>query len=79
MEKPQKMWKYNAEDLEESALWDEYMKCYEDAIDHCNEVPWQIIPADQNWYKSFLVATALRDLLKSLKMKYPGMKKGKKA
>ena len=79
MEKPQKMWKYNADDLVESALWGEYMKCYEDVIDNCNEVPWHIIPADQNWYKSYLVAKTLRDLLKSLKMKYPGMKKVKKA
>lgn len=78
MEKPQKMWKYNAEDLVESSLWNDYMKFYEEAIDNCNEVPWHIIPADQNWYKSYLVAKALRDLMKSLKMKYPGLKKGKK-
>lgn len=77
MEKPEKMWKYNADDLQESALWDEYMKYYEEAIDGCNEVPWHIIPADQNWYKSYLVAKALRDLFKSLKMKFPGLKKGK--
>jgi PPK2 family polyphosphate:nucleotide phosphotransferase len=79
MEKPQKMWKYNADDIVESALWDEYMKCYEEAIDNCNDVPWQIIPADKNWYKSYLVAKALRDLLVSLNMKYPGLKKVRKA
>jgi len=78
MEKPQKMWKYNADDLEESSLWKDYMKYYEEVIDNCNEAPWQIIPADQNWYKSYLVATVLRDLMKSLRMKYPGLKKGKK-
>jgi PPK2 family polyphosphate:nucleotide phosphotransferase len=77
MEKPEKMWKYNADDLQESALWDEYLKYYEEAIDGCNEVPWHIIPADQNWYKSYLVAKALRDLFKSLKMKFPGLKRGK--
>ncbi len=78
MEKPQKMWKYNADDLVESALWSEYQKYYEEMIDNCNEIPWQVIPADQNWYKSYLVAKSLRDLMKSLKMKYPGMKKVKK-
>lgn len=77
MEKPEKMWKYNADDLQESALWDEYMKYYEEVLENCNEVPWHIIPADQNWYKSYLVAKALRDLFKSLKMRYPGLKKGK--
>ncbi|OJW83681.1 MAG: polyphosphate kinase [Bacteroidetes bacterium 46-16] len=78
MEKPQKMWKYNAEDIVESAQWDEYRKCYEEAMENCSEVSWQIIPADKNWYKSYLVARALRDLLVSLNMKYPGLKRGKK-
>lgn len=78
MEKPQKMWKYNAEDIVESAQWDEYRKYYEEAMENCSEVPWQIIPADKNWYKSYLVARALRDLLVSLNMKYPGLKRGKK-
>jgi polyphosphate kinase 2 (PPK2 family) len=76
LEKPQKMWKYNANDYKESKLWDKYMTCYEDVFHHCNDIPWQIVPADQNWYKSYTVARALRDTLKSLKMKYPGLKKG---
>lgn len=75
MSVPEKMWKYNANDFAESKLWDKYMDCYEDAFANCNDIPWQIIPADQNWYKSYLVASALRDALKGLKMKYPGMKK----
>ncbi len=75
MKKPQKMWKYSPEDFKESKLWDEYMGYYEDAFAHCNEVPWHIIPADQNWYKSYLVAKTLHKTLKGLNMKYPGMKK----
>lgn len=75
MEKPQKMWKYNANDYRESKLWDKYMDCYEDAFNHCNDVPWHIVPSDQNWFKSYTVAKTLRDTLKGLKMKYPGIKK----
>lgn len=70
-----KMWKYNAGDIKESQLWDSYMQCYEDVFEHCDEVPWHIIPADQNWYKSYLVASTLRKVLKELGMKYPGLKK----
>jgi PPK2 family polyphosphate:nucleotide phosphotransferase len=73
---PQKMWKYNEADFEESKLWDIYRKYYEEVFEKCNAVPWHIIPADQNWYKSYQVAVLLRDKLKSLKMKYPGLKKG---
>jgi len=77
MKKPQKMWKYSPEDLKESKLWNDYRKCYEDAFEHCNEVPWHIIPSDQNWYKSYLVAKMLQKTLHSLNMKFPGMKKSK--
>lgn len=70
-----KMWKYNANDFKEAKLWDRYMEYYEDIFTHCNDVPWQIVPADQNWFKSYTVATKLKDTLTSLKMKFPGMKK----
>ncbi len=76
LKEPAKMWKYNSKDFDESALWDTYMKYYEEAFNSCNNIPWYIIPSDQNWYKSHLVATILRDTLKGLDMKYPGIKKG---
>lgn len=72
---PKKQWKYNEKDFEEAKLWELYMKMYEDCFVHCNKVPWHIIPADQNWYKEYLVAKALHSLLSSLKMQYPGLKK----
>lgn len=75
LEKPQKMWKYNVKDFDESKLWDKYMECYKDVFEHCNVPEWHIIPSDQNWYKSYLVASKIRDTLVQLKMKYPGMKK----
>lgn len=74
-EDPRKMWKYNENDLKEAKLWDKYMEAYEDAINRCNYVPWLIVPADQNWYKEYLIAVTLRDTLKSLDMKYPRLKK----
>ncbi len=75
LKEPEKMWKYNAQDLKESKLWERYMHYYEDVFQHCSEVPWHIVPADQNWYRSFVVANALEQLLASLDMHYPGMKK----
>lgn len=68
---PEKKWKYNAKDLEEAKLWKEYMKAYEDCFKECDKVPWQIIPADQNWYKEYLVALRVSETLKALKMEYP--------
>jgi PPK2 family polyphosphate:nucleotide phosphotransferase len=72
---PAKQWKYNANDFKESALWDDYRKMYEDCFEHCNKVPWIIVPSDQNWYKEYTMIKTIRDTLKSLNMQYPGLKK----
>lgn len=72
---PEKQWKYNERDFEEAKLWKVYMKMYQDCFKNCNQVPWHIIPADQNWYKEYLITSRLHALLSSLKMQYPGLKK----
>ena len=72
---PAKMWKYNAKDFEEAKLWDMYMQVYEDCFNNCNALPWTIVPADQNWYKEYIIAGQLHKLLKGLDMQYPGLKK----
>ena len=72
---PAKQWKYNANDFKESALWDDYIKMYEDCFENCNKVPWIIVPADQNWYKEYVMIKTIRDTLKSFRMQYPGLKK----
>jgi PPK2 family polyphosphate:nucleotide phosphotransferase len=76
MKDPTKMWKYNEKDFEEAKLWDVYMQMYEDCFANCNDVPWTIVPADQNWYKEFIIASALIKLLNGLDMQFPGVKKG---
>lgn len=72
---PSKMWKYNANDYQEATLWDEYMKMYEDCFEHCSEIPWTIVPSDQNWYKEFIIASEVKKALVDFKMQYPGLKK----
>jgi PPK2 family polyphosphate:nucleotide phosphotransferase len=72
---PTKQWKYNEKDFEEAKLWDVYMQVYEDCFNECSNIPWTIVPADQNWYKEYIIAKQLADTLKKLKMQYPGIKK----
>jgi len=74
MVNPAKMWKYNADDENESKLWDSYMKVYEDCFENCNDIPWAIVPSDQNWYKEYIIARKVLETLSSLNMKYPGIK-----
>jgi PPK2 family polyphosphate:nucleotide phosphotransferase len=70
-EDPTKRWKYNAKDKEERKLWDNYIEMYEDVFVNCNAVPWIVVPADQNWYKEYLITKVLVETLKGLNMKYP--------
>jgi len=74
-ENPEKMWKYNAKDFDEAKLWDKYMQAYEDVFAQCNNPEWTIVPADQNWYKEYLIAKTLLTALEELKMSYPLLKK----
>lgn len=75
MKDPTKMWKYNEKDFEEAKLWDVYMKMYDDCFNNCNNPAWIIVPSDQNWYKEYIIASKLYELLKGLNMQFPGLKK----
>ena len=75
---PTKLWKYNPKDKEEAKHWKKYMQMYEEVFLNCNVSPWVIVPADQNWYKEYIIANALVETLKSLNMRYPDLKKEKK-
>lgn len=71
---PEKFWKHNDDDWKARRKWDAYMETYEMIFKHCNEVPWEIIPSDQNWYKEYLVALKVRDTLKKMKLQFPTQK-----
>lgn len=79
MKDPAKMWKYNDRDFDEAKLWDKYMEVYEDCFNHCNKPAWTVVPADQNWYKEYIIAEQLHRLLTGLNMQFPGLKSLKKA
>lgn len=74
MENPAKHWKYNKKDFEEAKLRDKYLQMYEDIFENCNAIPWIIVPADQNWYKEYLITKTLVDTLEGLNMEYPKLK-----
>lgn len=73
---PTKHWKYEAGDEEKARQWPAYRAVYEDVFRHCNpdSCPWHIVPADQNWYKAYVVAAALRDALAEMQPNYPASK-----
>lgn len=68
---PKKFWKHNDGDWATSKEWDDYMEAYLQIFKNCNSPEWNIIPADQNWYKEYLVAEKVLKTLLELKMTYP--------
>jgi PPK2 family polyphosphate:nucleotide phosphotransferase len=70
-----KMWKHNEADLQERELWSQYIKAYDDVFENCSQAaPWNIIPADKNWYKEYLIAQKVVETLEGFKIHYPGLK-----
>lgn len=73
IDQPDKNWKFNSGDAKERALWDDYMKAYEDAIENTSteRSPWYIIPADKKWFTRLAVSEIIVQKLQSLDLKYP--------
>lgn len=65
----EKNWKFSAGDLKERKLWENYMECYEDAINRTSKehAPWFNIPADNKPAARLAVATILYNTLKEYK------------
>jgi len=70
-----KNWKHNPGDWEERKRWDDYMKCYEDVLNHCNKVPWHPVPCDDRWYRNYYVAKIVKETLADMNPQYPAIEK----
>jgi PPK2 family polyphosphate:nucleotide phosphotransferase len=73
IELPEKNWKFSAADAKERGCWDQYMAAYDDMIRRTatKHAPWIVVPADNKPFARLVVAAALIDALKDLKLKFP--------
>ncbi len=69
---PLKHWKHNDGDWKEATHWDEYMRCYEYAINN-STIPWHIAPVDARWYRDFFIASKVLETLETLDLKLPAL------
>ena len=78
---PEKNWKFEAGDLKERALWDEYHQVFEEVINATatEECPWYVLPADQKWYTRYLVSEILLKTLEDIDPQYPDLSEEEKA
>jgi PPK2 family polyphosphate:nucleotide phosphotransferase len=69
LELRKKNWKFSPGDLKERLIWDEYQKCYEDALNNTSKphAPWFVIPSDNKKAARLIVASILHEELKKYK------------
>lgn len=77
IEDKSKNWKFAEADLKERGFWNEYQKCYQEAISVTSKehAPWYIIPADKKWFMRLLVSEIIVKKMESLNLKYPELSK----
>jgi PPK2 family polyphosphate:nucleotide phosphotransferase len=73
LDKPEKNWKFNPEDLKERERWGDYQAAYEKTIraTATRHAPWYIVPADHKWFTRLVVASAIIEGLAELDLRFP--------
>jgi PPK2 family polyphosphate:nucleotide phosphotransferase len=73
LEEPDKRWKFSLGDLDDRALWDDYLAAYEEALTQTSteHAPWHVVPADRKWYRNLVVSSILIQTLERMDPRYP--------
>jgi PPK2 family polyphosphate:nucleotide phosphotransferase len=71
-----KNWKFSAEDVKERKYWNQYMTAFEKMINATStqQAPWIVVPADNKWYRDYILSKTLVSTLTKLKMSFPKAK-----
>ena len=73
LDDPTKNWKFAGGDLDARKQWDDYQKAYRDAVAATGTpwAPWTIVPADSKTHRNLMIATVMKQVLQSMKLRYP--------
>jgi PPK2 family polyphosphate:nucleotide phosphotransferase len=68
-----KNWKFSKFDLEMRKKWEEFQGVYGSILARTSTewAPWHIIPADNKWYRNFVVGRILKKAMKKMDLKFP--------
>jgi PPK2 family polyphosphate:nucleotide phosphotransferase len=74
---PNKNWKFSEDDLQEREYWDDYAKCYQEAImgTSTKYAPWYVVPSDKKWFSRLVISEVIVQTLNNMKLKYPQLDK----
>ena len=70
---PDKRWKFNPGDLEDRALWPDFMNAYETMVQRTStdHAPWHIIPSDSRKTRGAIISGIVRETLEAMHPQYP--------
>ncbi len=74
LEDPEKHWKFNAGDLAERDLWEDYTAAYREVLHRTSTstAPWYVVPSDARRVRDVLVARVVVETLEKLDPRWPG-------
>ena len=80
LEQPSKNWKFSMGDLDARRLWNDYMRAYEEMIQHTSSVdaPWYVVPADNKWFARLVVSSAVIEAMEGMDLAYPRVDRTKR-
>lgn len=70
---PDRNWKVAESDFTDRALWKNYRKAFEEALERTStkHAPWFVVPANHKWYRDYAVSKALVDAMEKLAIRKP--------
>jgi PPK2 family polyphosphate:nucleotide phosphotransferase len=73
IDRPDKNWKFSANDVRERRFWDDYQKAFSEMLSATSTpwAPWYVIPADRKWFARICVSAVLAHTLIGLDPRYP--------
>ena len=73
LDRPDKWWKFNPNDIKERVFWNDYQQAYQDAIKCCTTdwAPWHVVPANHKWARNLFMADLVLRVLKKMDPRYP--------
>jgi PPK2 family polyphosphate:nucleotide phosphotransferase len=73
LERVDKRWKFDENDIDDREHWDEFQAAYEEVLERCNTpwAPWYIVPADRKWYRMWAVSQLALETLRGMDLHWP--------
>jgi polyphosphate kinase 2 (PPK2 family) len=73
LERPDKYWKYNTNDVDERMVWPKYQEAYQTMLERTSTdvAPWHVVPCDHKWYSRLAILELLIEALEGLNLSWP--------